>query len=120
MKREFLKSKIHRAIVTEANLNYEGSITIDEEIMEAAHLKPFERVHIYNINNGARFDTYVIPGAAGSRSIGLNGAAARLGEIGDRIIIVSYCLLSDEELENYQPTIVLMDEGNRIKETVSL
>ncbi len=120
MKREFLKSKIHRAVITESNLEYEGSITIDEEIMEAARLKPYERVYIYNINNGARFDTYVIAGAAGSGTIGLNGAAARLGEIGDKIIIVSYCILSEEEASGFQPTIILMDEKNKIKEVLSV
>lgn len=118
MIREFLKAKIHRARITEANLEYDGSITIDEEILKASGILPFERVHIYNISNGHRLDTYAIPGAPGSGTIGLNGAAARLGHVGDIIIIVAYCSLQEEEIAQYHPRIVLMDEHNSVKQIV--
>lgn len=114
MMRYMLKSKIHRATIVDANLNYEGSLTIDRELMDAVDLKPFEKVKIYNINNGERFDTYVIEGEAGSGMIGLNGAAARKGLPGDLIIIVSYAYFSNEELDDFNPAIVLLDEKNRI------
>lgn len=110
-----LKAKIHRATVTEADLSYEGSVTVDKELMDAVGLYPFERVHIYNINNGERFETYAIEGAAGSGVIGLNGAAARKGLIGDLIIIVTYAIYSPEELEAFRPKIVVLDKENRIK-----
>jgi aspartate 1-decarboxylase len=93
-----LKSKIHRATIKQADLNYEGSLTVDKELMEAVDLHPYERVMVYNINNGERFDTYAIEGKAGSGVIGLNGAAARKGMIGDQIIIVSYAFFSEDEL----------------------
>lgn len=110
-----LKAKIHRATVTEADLSYEGSLTVDRTLMEAVGLYPFENVNIYNINNGERFDTYVIEGQAGSGVIGLNGAAARKGLVGDLIIIVSYALYTPEELEVFRPKIVVLDKDNRIK-----
>lgn len=110
-----LKSKIHRATVIEADLNYEGSLTVDKNLMDAVGLYPYERVNIYNINNGERFDTYVIEGTAGSGMIGLNGAAARKGLPGDLVIIVSYALYSPEELAGYKPRIVVLDKGNLIK-----
>jgi aspartate 1-decarboxylase len=110
-----LKSKIHRATITEADLNYEGSLTVDKELLEAVDLLPYERVMVYNINNGERFDTYAIEGSPGSGVIGLNGAAARKGMIGDYIIIVSYAFFSEEELENYSPKVVLLDKANNIK-----
>ena len=110
-----LKSKMHRATVIEADLNYEGSLSIDRNLMDAVGLSPFERVNIYNINNGERFDTYVIEGKAGSGMIGLNGAAARKGLAGDLIIIVSYALYAPEELAGYKPRIVVLDKGNQIK-----
>jgi len=110
-----LKSKIHRATITEADLNYEGSLTIDKELMDAVDLHPYERVMVYNINNGERFDTYAIEGKPGSGVIGLNGAAARKGLIGDRIIIVSYAFFAEDDLSNYQPRIVLLNKTNRIK-----
>ena len=110
-----LKSKIHRATITDADLNYEGSLTIDKELLDAVDLHPYERVMVYNINNGERFDTYAIEGEAGSGVIGLNGAAARKGLIGDQIIIVSYAFFSEEELESYKPKIVLLNKSNRIK-----
>ncbi len=112
---EVLKSKIHRAKVTEAELDYIGSITIDEDLMDAAHLTENERVHIYDINNGERFDTYVIKGKRGSGSIGLNGAAARKVMINDLIIIVSYAAMTPEEAKNHKPVILFPDENNRIK-----
>lgn len=108
------KSKIHRATITEAELHYEGSLTIDEELMESADLLEYEKVAVVNINNGERFETYVIKGERGSKVICLNGAAARKGQVGDRIIIISYTTLSDEESKVHEPTIVLVDENNSI------
>ncbi len=116
MERIILKSKIHRAKVTEADLNYEGSITIDRNLMDAAGLLPYEKVDIYNITNGERFSTYVIEGERGSGTICLNGAAARKVAVGDLIIIACYVTMSEEEARNHVPTIVLVDENNRIKE----
>jgi len=113
-----LKSKIHRATVIEADLNYEGSLTVDRDLMDAVGLYPYERVNIYNINNGERFDTYLIEGKAGSGMIGLNGAAARKGLPGDLIIIVSYALYGPEELVGYKPQIVVLDKGNLIKKVM--
>jgi len=115
MQRHMLKSKIHRATITEADLNYEGSLTIDKELMDAVDLHPFEQVMVYNVNNGERFDTYAIEGRPGSGVIGLNGAAARKGMLGDLIIIVSYAFFSEEELDAYSPKIVLLDKSNQIK-----
>ncbi|MGI6697282.1 MAG: aspartate 1-decarboxylase [Clostridiales bacterium] len=109
-----LKSKLHRAVVTDANLNYVGSITIDEALMEAADIVPFEKVQVVNNNNGARFETYVIKGERGSGTICVNGAAARLVQRGDVVIILSYCSVSREEAARIRPTIVLLDEQNRI------
>ncbi len=111
------KSKIHRATITEAELHYEGSLSIDEDLMENADLLEYEKVSVVNINNGERFETYVIKGERGSRVICLNGAAARKGQVGDRIIIISYTTLSNEEALKHQPTIVLVDETNSIIET---
>jgi aspartate 1-decarboxylase len=110
-----LKSKIHRATITEADLNYEGSLTIDKVLLDAVDLHPYERVMVYNINNGERFETYAIEGAPGSGVIGLNGAAARKGLIGDQIIIVSYAFFSEEELSDYTPKSVLLNKSNKIK-----
>jgi aspartate 1-decarboxylase len=113
MKRFMFKSKIHRAVVTGADLNYEGSITIDSELLRLADILPYEKVDIYNITNGERFSTYVIPGEPGSGEICLNGAAARKVQKGDIIIIVSYCELEEEEVKNFQPIVVLVDEKNK-------
>jgi aspartate 1-decarboxylase len=113
MKRIMFKSKIHRAKVTGADLNYEGSITIDSELLKLADILPYEKVDIYNVSNGERFSTYVIPGEPGSGEICLNGAAARRVQKGDTVIIVSYCELSDEEIKDYSPIVVLVDEENR-------
>jgi aspartate 1-decarboxylase len=115
MVRTMLKSKIHRARVTDANLEYEGSLTIDENLMKAADILPFEQIKVYNISNGARFDTYAIPGEPGKGEICLNGAAARMGAKGDLIIIVTYAQYSDSEMANYKPKIVLVGEGNKPK-----
>ena len=111
---DMLYSKIHRATVTDANLNYVGSITIDEDLMNAATLRVGQKVDIVNINNGERFQTYVIKGKAGSKDMCLNGAAARKVEIGDKIIVIAYASYSELELENYKPTVVLVDEKNNI------
>lgn len=118
MKREFLKAKIHRATVTESNLHYSGSVSIAEDIMEKAGIAHNERIHVFNINTGVRFDTYAIRGERESRSIGLNGAAARLGEIGDLIIIVTYCYLTDDEIPHHKSRTLLMREGNQIEEII--
>jgi aspartate 1-decarboxylase len=113
--RTMLKSKIHRARVTQVNLDYEGSITIDRSLMEAADLYQYERVDVLNVNNGARFSTYVIEGEAGSGIIGLNGAAARMAVVNDLVIIVSYRTMSDEEARCLQPLVVHVDTNNRIR-----
>jgi aspartate 1-decarboxylase len=110
--RHMMKSKIHRATVTEANLNYVGSITIDENLMEAADLLENEKVQIVDNNNGSRLETYVIPGPRGSGVICLNGAAARLVQPGDMVIIISYAMLSSEELAAHKPTVVFVDANN--------
>lgn len=109
-----MKSKIHRATVTEANLNYVGSITIDEKLMQAAGILENEKVQVVNINNGERFETYVIKGEAGSGTICLNGAAARLVQVGDKVIIMAYCLITMEEYKNHRPKVVFVDENNKI------
>lgn len=114
MLREFLNSKIHRATVTDANLNYVGSITIDEEFLELAKIKEWEKVEILNINNGERFQTYVIKGTRGSKCFCLNGAAARKAQKGDKIIIVTYVQLTEEEINNHKPTIVQVGDNNQI------
>lgn len=111
--RHMMKSKIHRATVTEANLNYVGSITIDENLMEAADLLENEKVQIVDNNNGSRLETYVIPGPRGSGVICLNGAAARLVQPGDTVIIISYAMLSAEELAEHKPTVVFVDGENK-------
>lgn len=111
---QFFKSKIHRATVTEANLNYVGSITIDEVLMKAANIYEGEKVQIVNNNNGERFETYVIKGEADSGMICLNGAAARKAEVGDIVIIISYAFLSPEEAKQYHPVSVMVDEKNKI------
>jgi len=119
MLRQMLRAKLHRATVTEADLSYEGSLTIDKNLMDAVGIVPFERVHVYNVNNGERFDTYAIVGVPGTGVIGLNGAAARKGMVGDIIIICTYGLSAEEEVHEYHPVIVLLDEHNAIKETLS-
>ena len=113
MKRILLKSKIHRATVTEANLEYEGSVTIDTDLLEAADIVEHERVEIYNITSGTRLATYAIRGEAGSGTVCINGAAAHLVSPGDLVIIVSYAEYSDDELENHVPQVILVDRHNR-------
>ncbi len=115
MQQHMLKCKIHRATVSEANLEYEGSLTIDRTLMDKVGILPYERVHVYNINNGERFETYVITGAPDSGVICLNGAAARKGLVGDLIIIVTYGLFNEDELDGYAPRIVVLNPDNSIK-----
>ncbi|NPA12977.1 MAG: aspartate 1-decarboxylase [Aquificae bacterium] len=117
MTRTVLKSKIHRITITGADLHYEGSLTLDENLMEMANLVPFEKVEVFNINNGNRFSTYVIPGERNSGECILNGAAARLGHAGDLIIIVSYADIQDSELSDFKVSLVYIDEtNNTVKE----
>jgi aspartate 1-decarboxylase len=113
MLRTICKSKIHRATITETNLHYPGSITIDVELLDMADIMPHERVQIVNINNGSRVETYVMPGERGSGKICLNGAAARWGQVGDLVIIISYCLMTNEEAKNYKPIVVNVDDKNK-------
>ncbi len=110
--RVMLRSKIHRAHVTDANIDYEGSITIDRKLMKAADILPYEQVHVLNVNNGARFTTYAIEGEKGE--ICLNGAAARLAMKGDIVIILTYCHVTDEEAQNFMPKLVYVDAENNI------
>lgn len=118
MLRTVMNGKLHRARVTEADLNYIGSITIDQDLMDVAGIIPNEKVQVVNNNNGARFETYVIPGERGSGTICLNGAAARLVQPGDIVIIISYCMLDEEELKTHQPKVVVLDENNNIIERI--
>lgn len=112
MLRPFLRAKIHRATVTDANLEYEGSITIDTALLKEAGIKPYEQVGISNLNNGERFDTYVIPGKRGEMC--LNGPTARKGQPGDKIIIFSYCWLEESEIKEFEPLILKVDDKNRV------
>lgn len=116
MRRTMCKSKIHRATVTDANLAYEGSITLDPVLMAAAELLPYEHVHVVDIDNGARFETYVIEGGKDSGDVVLNGAAARLVQPGDKVIIMSYASYDEAELEGFRPRVVFVDGNNRIAE----
>jgi aspartate 1-decarboxylase len=115
MQIEVLKSKIHKATITQSDLNYIGSIAIDEDLMDAANLIENERVHIYNITNGERFDTYIILGERGSGIISLNGAAARKVAIGDKIIIVSYASMDFEKAKQFKPIIIFPDDNNKLR-----
>jgi aspartate 1-decarboxylase len=115
MQIEVLKSKIHKATITEADLNYIGSIAIDENLIEAANLVENEKVHIYNITNGERLETYVIRGERGSGIISLNGAAARKAAIGDKVIIISYAAMDFEQAKSFKPTILFPDDNNNLK-----
>ena len=116
MNRMMLLAKIHRATVTEADLHYEGSCGIDEDLLDAANMREFEKIELYNINNGERFSTYIIKAPRGSGVISLNGAAARKAHVGDHLIICTYGQVPDAEINNHTPKIVLIGEGNRIKE----
>jgi aspartate 1-decarboxylase len=109
------KSKIHRATVTEADLNYEGSITVDSDLLDAADILPHEQVQVLNVNNGERFDTYALRGPKGSGIVCLNGPAARLAHVGDLVIILTYAHMEREELERHTPTVVIVDAKNRIQ-----
>ncbi|MFJ8235203.1 aspartate 1-decarboxylase [Ureibacillus sp. NPDC094379] len=119
MYRMMMNSKIHRAQVTQADLNYVGSITIDVDILDAVGMLPNEKVHVVNNNNGARFETYIIAGERGSGVICVNGAAARLVQKGDIVIIISYVYVMNEEAKSHQPTVAIMGEQNKIKEIIS-
>jgi aspartate 1-decarboxylase len=116
MFRTLMKAKIHRAVVTESNLNYVGSITIDEDILDAVDMIANEKVQIVNNNNGARFETYIIPGKRGSGVMCLNGAAARLVQPGDTVIVISYAMFDETETKNHQPKVAIMDQDNKIRE----
>ena len=118
MLRTVCKAKIHGAVVTEANLQYTGSLTLDPLLMRAADLVPYEQVQVVNLNNGARFETYCIEGASGSGTVCLNGAAARLAVVGDSIIVISYAQLNEQELEQFAPKLVFVDGQNRIRHVV--
>lgn len=113
-----MNSKLHRATITEANLNYVGSITIDADLLDAANMYPNEKVQIVNNNNGARFETYIIAGERGSGVICVNGAAARLVQEGDIVIILSYVYVTEAEARNHTPTVLLMDKQNQIEEII--
>jgi len=114
-----MKGKIHRATVTEANLNYVGSITIDADLLDAVDMLPNEKVAIVNNNNGARLETYIIAGERGSGVVCLNGAAARLVQPGDVVIIISYALVAEEKVKEHTPRVAIMDENNKIKEIIA-
>lgn len=118
MTREMFKSKIHRATVTMAELYYEGSITVDKTLLEAADILPFEKVQVVNVNNGTRLETYALEGAPESGIICLNGPAARLGAVGDEVIIITYSQMSEEEARKHKPRIVLVDKENKISKVI--
>ena len=120
MLRTVLKSKIHQATVTEANLRYEGSITIDSELMKAADILPNEKVQVVNLNNGSRMETYCVEGEPGSGTICMNGAAARWAQVGDTVIVISYGVVDDREAKTIQPKIVFVDRENRIREKIGI
>ncbi|UCE42902.1 MAG: aspartate 1-decarboxylase [Candidatus Aminicenantes bacterium] len=115
MKRNILKSKIHRAVVTEMDIDYEGSLIVDESLLKAADMVPFEQVHVYNITNGERFVTHIIKGEKDSGMIGVNGAAVHKASSGDVLIIAAYTLMDDEESSFFCPKVVLVDKNNKIK-----
>ena len=114
MQIQILKSKIHRAVITEANLNYVGSLTLDEDLMDAANLIENEKIQVVNVNNGERLETYIIKGARGSGIVCLNGPAARKGAEGDVVIVISYALMDFEEAKKFKPTILFPKQGNRL------
>lgn len=118
MKLTMFKSKLHQMKVTEANLHYEGSITIDEDLLDQAGILPYEKVQVLNITNGSRLETYTIPGERSSRVCCLNGAAARLTQVGDRIIVIAYAEMTPEEAKNHKPKVVIVDENNNPREIV--
>lgn len=115
MNRVMLRAKLHRATVTEADLHYEGSCGIDEDLLDAADMREFEKIELYNVNNGERFSTYIIKAPRGSGTVSLNGAAARRAHMGDLLIICTYAPMPEEAIAHHQPRIVLLGEGNRIE-----
>ena len=114
MQIQILKSKVHRAVITEANLNYVGSLTLDEDLMDAANMIEHEKIQVVNVNNGERIETYLIKGARGSGVVCLNGPAARKGAEGDVVIVISYALMDFEEAKKFKPTVIFPKEGNKI------
>ncbi len=116
MRRTVLKAKIQKLVVTETNLDYEGSLTLDESLMKAVGMIPFEQIHVYNISNGERFLTYLMKGAKDSGVVGVNGAAVHKAKIGDKLIVASYVSLDEGETDFFMPKILLVDESNKIKE----
>ena len=118
MFRMMMNSKLHRATVTEADLSYVGSITIDADLLDAAGMYPNEKVHVVNNNNGARFETYIIAGERGSGVICVNGAAARLVQKGDIVIVLSYIYVTDEEARTHEPTVLIMDKNNKVQQVI--
>ena len=117
MNRQMLRSKLHRISVTECNVEYEGSLTLDPDLMREAGMVPYERIDVYDVDNANRFSTYLIEGEPGSGDCCVNGAAARLVGMGDKLILASYCVVEDKDVATHQPQIVIVGEGNRIKET---
>jgi aspartate 1-decarboxylase len=115
MLREMMKSKIHMATVTETRFDYNGSLTIDRNLMDAADLLPYEKIQVVNMSNGYRLETYVIEGKRGSGVIGVNGGAARHAVVGDKVLIMSYCLVDDANTKKFKPTVILADEKNRVR-----
>lgn len=118
--RIMLKSKIHRARVTQVNINYEGSIAIDKKLMAEADILPYEQVQVLNVNNGARFETYAIEAEAGSGEVSVQGPAARLAEVGDIVVILSYCEVDEAEVRNFAPKLVYVDQNNKVTKTKAL
>lgn len=116
MRRIMLKAKIHRAKVTQTDLDYEGSLALDANLMNAADMLPYEQVHVYNVTNGERFLTYLIKGEKDSGVVGINGAAAHKAKVGDELIIATYTVLGEEKTDYFMPKIILVDENNRIKQ----
>ena len=116
MLRAFLRSKIHRATVTHVDIGYEGSLSLDEDLLAAAGLRPYERIEVWNVTNGKRFTTYLIRGERGSRAVGVFGAAGHKVSVGDIILIAAYGYMDEAEMERFTPKVVLMDEGNRVAE----
>ena len=114
MQISLLRAKVHRAEITDANLFYEGSLTLDEDLMDAAGLMEYEKIHVVNVNNGARLETYLIKGKRGGHEVCLNGAAARRVQVGDIVIIISYALMTPEEAKTFRPSAVFPDENNRL------
>ena len=116
MERIMCKSKLHRGTITQAELFYEGSVTIDADLLDAADITPYERIQVVNINNGSRFESYAIEGKRRSGTICINGAAARLSAVGDEVIIISYANYTEEELKSFKPTLIMLDKSNKIKD----